>query len=287
MPWILGCGGCGLLIVIGIVAAIAFGAYAKRHRGQGGTGGDTTAVAAQDTAGTTLFTSSEDGLNETLRPHYLPFSFRYPSGWEVKERGSEPGDLNFVKVEKEQDGITAENFAVGYMSAPEGHESDPALMQQLLSQLQQQFSQQFPGFQRTSDDQLTLDGHRGSGFRFTAKMNDIDVYGRTDVIPVGNGRGLTIIMLGTPRNSGLGSVDDLGEKGGIPTIIRTFRIGEPGEAASSGQDTSTEPSSATGTDESKPEEGTPATNEQPSDQQQQPQGADSLPQIRRIQPLNP
>lgn len=291
MPWILGCGGCGLLIVAGIAAFLLIGALAKKRQ-HGGTG-DSTPIAAEDMQGTKLFTSSEEGLNETLRPHYVPFSFRYPDDWQVMETGTDPDNRNFVKVEKRNDDVTAENFAVGYMFAPPGHESDPEVLRQLVTQFEQQFASQFPNFQRTGDDHRTIAGHEATGFRFTARQNNIQIFGRFLVLPVGEGRGLSIIMLGTPQGSELRTVDDLGEKGGIPVILRTFRVGNEAASNSGADSTSgSEPSSDTsGTAEepssstSESEVGKPS--DKPSDDENATQEDTTLPQIRRIEPINP
>ncbi|HEV7588405.1 MAG TPA: hypothetical protein VGO40_09850, partial [Longimicrobium sp.] len=236
LPWALGCGGCGALIVILLVVFGAIGYFGKKNgRAARGAGTDTTQVSDADQRGTTLYTSAEGSLNDELRPHYVPFSFRYPDDWVVTERGDSSGGKNFVKVEKGENGFTAENFAVGYMFATPGHESDPELINQLLSQFEQQFSSQFAGFQRVGDDRMQLGGHEATGFRFTARVptaarGEVQVFGRVLVVPVGDGKGLSIIMLGTPVGSGLQSVDDLGVKGGIPVILRTFRIGDSAAA---------------------------------------------------------
>lgn len=276
MPWIIGCGGCGLVIILGFVAALLIPAIA-RHRGGGS--GDTK-----------TYTVVQDSLSPTLQEHYIPFSFSYPADWQVTERGNSAEGMNFVKVEKAKDGNTAENFAVGYLTYTEGQEGNQALLEQVLSQFQQQFAQQFPGFQRVSDDHITLDGHAGTGFRFTAKVNNVDVFGRVDVVPVANGRGLSLIMLGTPQGSDLTSVNDLGEKGGIPTILRSFKIGDaPAGEASQGttgttgttDDTTSSAPAGTSVDESSKPTDKPAS-EEPSQQQ-----GDTLPQIKRIEPLNP
>jgi hypothetical protein len=237
LPWALGCGGCGGLIVVALVVFGAIGYFGKKNgRGARGAGSDSTQVSEADQKGTTLYTSAEESLNDELRPHYLPFSFRYPDDWAVTERGDSVGGKNFVKVEKGENGFTAENFAVGYMFGPPGRESDPELIHQLLGQFEQQFSAQFSGFRRVGDDRMQIGGRQATGFRFTSTVQteargQVQVFGRVLVIPVGGGKGLSIIMLGTPIGSGLQSVDDLGVKGGIPVILRTFRIGDSATTA--------------------------------------------------------
>jgi len=89
---------------------------------------------------------------------------------------------------------------------------------------------------------------------------------------VGDGKGLSIIMLGTPVGSGLQSVDDLGVKGGIPVILRTFRIG--GEAGSDASDASTSDSTSSGDDAS-----IEPTDETPSE-------PDAKPGLKEIRPIN-
>ena len=248
-----------MVIVLGLVVVGLGILGSKKERAARGGSSDTTQVSEGDARGTTLYTSSEEGLNDDLRPHYLPFSFRYPDDWTVTERGDSAGGKNFVKVEKGENGFTAENFAVGYMFATPGHESDPDLISQLLGQFEQQFSAQFPGFRRVGDDRLQLGGHQATGFRFTATVQTrergrVQVFGRVLVVPVGDGKGLSIIMLGTPVGSGLQSLDDLGVKGGIPVILRTFRIGD-----SAGSDAGDVPATKPGGDDAgKPSDATPS-----------------------------
>jgi hypothetical protein len=286
---VLGCGGCGGLVVLGIVAALVIPALSRRAGGP--TAGDTASVAAADREGTTLFTSSPDGLNEDLSSHYLPFSFRYPEGWRVMEQGDQPDQKNFVKVEKGENGFTAENFAVGYMFATPGHESDPELIRQLLGQFQEQFAAQFPNFQRVGDDRLTISGRQATGFKFTSRVraeggDSVDVYGRVLVLPVGDGKGLSIVMLGTPVGSGLRGIDDLGVKGGIPVILRTFRLGRS-DAAASGEDASAPADSQAesgGKPSEKPGEGKPSGQDADAPP---PQDENQVDDSHTMQPLNP
>lgn len=56
MPMILGCGGCGLLIVLGAIAFFVIGAIGKRaseRHATGGNGTDTTIVAGDSTSAST------------------------------------------------------------------------------------------------------------------------------------------------------------------------------------------------------------------------------------------
>lgn len=292
MPWILGCGGCLGLVVIGFIALAALGYMGSKNQERGGSGRQ----GVVDTENTTLYTVTEDGLAENLRQYFVPVSFRYPSDWRVVQRGDEADAQNFVKVEKGAGGNTAENFAVGYLTIPEGHEDDSELLGNLLSQLEQQFSQQFPNFQRVGSDRMTLSGHQATGFRFTAKQNDVDIFGRVLLLPIGGGKGVSVVMLGTPLNSGLSSVDDLGEKGGLPTILRTLRVGGDVEAAGAADSSAAageeKPAAASDEPAGQTTDAAPADASQPSDDAQpaddsQPADNGGEPDIKEIKPLRP
>ncbi|HYH82073.1 MAG TPA: hypothetical protein VEX86_19860 [Longimicrobium sp.] len=286
LPWILGCGGCGLLLLIALAVFGGIGYIASLGERAGGDA-DTTVVAG-DEAGT-LYTGTEEGLNANLRSMFVPFSFRYPDGWAVVERGDAEDAMNFVKVERSNGGTTAENFAVGYLQLPPGREDDRELLGQLLSQLEQQFTQQFAGFQRVGDDRMTLDGRQATGFRFTGQQGEVKIFGRVLLLPVGDGRGLSIIMLGTPVGSGLSSLDDLGEKGGLPVILRSFRVGESAEGAGGTPAEGTDGAAAgtTGDDaaaEPAPSDDAQVTDDAPTDDAPV-EGAE--PDIQEIKPIKP
>jgi hypothetical protein len=285
LPWILGCGGCGLLFVIALVVFGGIGYFARKADRTAGADGKRTAV---DEANTTLYTATAEGLGSNLRDKFVPFSFRYPSDWTVKERGDADDAQNFVKVERSNGGTTAENFAVGYLTLPAGQENDPALLTQLLSTLEQQLTQQFSGFQRVGDDRMTLGGHQATGFRFTGKTGEVDIFGRVLLLPVGDGRGLSVVMLGTPIQSGLTSVDDLGEKGGLPVILRSFSVGEGAQGSATSDTTPTDGTSSESTVEDKPTspEETSASEAAPTDDDAPPADGGE-PDIKEIKPLNP
>lgn len=180
---------------------------------------------------TRTYTNGREELIPKLAENFVPFSFEYPATWKVLERGDQPDDANFVKVERgTPDGFTSENFAVGYMSLPPGRERNPAALRQVLDMLEGQFSQGFPNYRRVSDDRTTVDGREATGFRFAAHAEntprgDVDLWGRILLLPGDDGRGVVLMMLGTPIESELRGPEDVGEKGDLPIILRSFRMG--------------------------------------------------------------
>lgn len=180
---------------------------------------------------TRTYTNEREGLIPKLAENFVPFSFEYPATWKVLERGNEPDASNFVKVERgTPDGFTSENFAVGYMSLPPGSERNQAVLGQVLDALEGQFSQGFPNYRRVSDDRATIDGREATGFRFAAHAENtprgpVDLWGRILLLPGDGGRGVVLMMIATPIESELRGPEDVGEKGDLPTILRSFRMG--------------------------------------------------------------
>jgi len=138
-----------------------------------------------------------------------------------------------------------------------------------------------------------LGGHQATGFRFTGKMGEMDVFGRVLLLPVGGGRGLSVVMLGTPVQSGLSSVDDLGEKGGLPVILRSFSVGEGAQGSDTPEAASAEGASGEGTASESTVEDKPVSTEETSSSEAAPSDDDAPPadggepDIKEIKPLTP
>ena len=171
----------------------------------------------------TRYVNSKSGLTGKLAENYVDFSFDYPSSWKRDPEAGQAGSPNFVKVEGlTSDQITIENFAVGYSNAP------LSLMPQLAGQLSQQFSGGFPEYKKVSEGEVRVAGQDGYEFRFTShtsKPKELDFYGRVVLLPNAEGRnGAALIMLATSESPDVRGVDDLGEKGGLAVILRSFKF---------------------------------------------------------------
>lgn len=238
--WVaLGCVGCGGAAIAAMIALGAMGWLLSRGDGEQPGGGETPAVA------TATFVNSPEGLSGSLAEHFVPFTFEYPADWEVVETGRKPDASNFVKVEKEvEEGFTAENFAVGYLTLPAGAEGDREALRPLLDVARRQFAQSFPDFQAVGTGPAVLGGREGLYLTFSSRAEntprgDVDLWGRVFLIPAGGGRGVAVVMLGTPVGTELRGPDDLGRKGELPVIINSFRFGEATAAAPSGSPAAT------------------------------------------------
>lgn len=172
----------------------------------------------------TRYVNSKSGFTGKLEENYVEFSFNYPDSWKRDPEAGKGSSPNFVKVEGlTTDQITTENFAVGYCNAP------LALLPQLAAQLSQQFSGGFPEYEKVSEGEVRVAGLDAYEFRFTShssKTKELDFYGRVVLFPSAAGRkGAALIMLATSESKDVRSVDDVGEKGGLAVVLKSFEFG--------------------------------------------------------------
>lgn len=172
----------------------------------------------------THYVNLNSGFTGKLEENYVEFSFDYPTTWKRDPEAGKGSSPNFVKVENlTSDQITTENFAVGYCNAP------LSLMPQLAAQLSEQFSGGFPEYEKVSEGEVRVAGLDGYEFRFTShttKPKELDFYGRVVLFPSSGGRkGAALIMLATSESADVRSVDDVGEKGGLAVVLKSFKFG--------------------------------------------------------------
>ena len=228
-PWIIAGVGCLALIIVGIIALVGGLAYlGKKVQSTQAT----NVPAATRPTGTKQYVNARAGRTGDLAQHFVDFSFYYPDNW-VEDDSPEP---NFVRVERkisdeETGNFTLENFAVGWVSAS-GTALDKQLMPKLAAQFNEQFSTQFPNYQKISEGETKVGAYEGYEFKFTASKadtpkGDITLYGRVVALPppAGQQRGVALVMLATNLAPEIKSVDDVGVKGELPVILESFRFG--------------------------------------------------------------
>jgi hypothetical protein len=173
------------------------------------------------------YTNSKSAFTGKLAENYVEFSFTYPSSWKKDPKAGAGDSPNFVKVENEtSDQITLENFAVGYFTGQK------ALMPELSAQLSKQFSTSFPEYKQVSEGETHVGSYDGYEFRFTShsttgSKKPIDIWGRVVLLPGDEGRkGAALVMLATSESKDVRSVEDVGEKGELPSILSSFKFAE-------------------------------------------------------------
>ena len=234
-PWVLG---IVAVLGLGLVALLGIGGYALYKYGDknvstnanSNTGADTDADSADDVdiAGTEKYVNSRADKSGNLATHYVDFSFRYPDTWKV-DPSPEP---SFVRVERaNDDGGTIENFSVGWFSATGPVKGNKQLLSQVVNNLSGQIAGNFPGYEKVSEGFTKFGGYEGYELRFGRTAGGgakaLPYWGRVVVLPDPNGGkdGVSIIMLATGNSDEVEGASDLGIKGELPVIIKSFRLG--------------------------------------------------------------
>ena len=213
------------------VAALVAAALASFSlSGCGDKGGG--AAGAGGVATTHFVNSHDDAKSPGLAAHYIDFSFDYPSSWTVDPDTGTATASNFIKVSRQDAAKTdIENFAVGDFEASGNPEADKLLIPQMLNELEGQVAQGFAGYKRVDIGPATVAGQFAQQLRFTASPmvngKPLNMFGRGAMVPgpAGSKLGVVLVMLATDSGGEFHSVDDVGVKGQLPIILRSFKIG--------------------------------------------------------------
>lgn len=215
----------------------------------GGGSNSATNSAAASTP-THFVNAPADAKSPSLSANFVDFSFDYPSSWTVNPETGTATASNFVKVERnDPSGLTIENFAVGEFKGTGDSDQDATLMPQLLGQLEHQVST-MPGYKQISTDEATtVNGLSGYQLTFSATPTIGDkpgnLFGRMVIVPEpGTAKGVVLIMLGTDVGGELHSVADLGVKGQLPMILKSFKFPAAPAASDTNAAASDEPANS-------------------------------------------
>lgn len=227
-PWIIG-GVVGCLLLI-VVAVVLFGVAGYFISKSGGNSNVANTNSAPPDVETKRYVNSREGLSGTLAQNYVDFSFEYPADWKLDPK-PEP---SFVRVEKTgDDQITIENFSVGWLTTPPGASDNQQLLAQAVNQLSAQVSSNFPNYKKISDGPTEFNGYDGYELKFQGAANpntpnEIPFWGRIIVLPSesGDNKGVSIILLATGKADGVEGISDVGEKGELPIIVNSFKMGK-------------------------------------------------------------
>jgi hypothetical protein len=191
---------------------------------------------ADDKPGTKTYVNTKEGLNAKLTENYVDFSFDYPSTWKIADRSKDPE--NFVKVEcvrgEGKDAVIYESFAVGHFSSSGNAELDKQLVPQLLGLIDSQLKAGLPNYKKTSHGPTKFGNYDGTELRFSGEFKNPEkgttqqIWGRIIVLPdpKGGQKGAMLAIVGSPFGSELKEEKDLGVKGELPTIVKSFKLGK-------------------------------------------------------------
>jgi hypothetical protein len=181
------------------------------------------------------FANSQPNLEGKLAEHYFDFSFFYPNSWIVDRNAPKAGSSNFVRVERRlPPDFTQENFSVGWYTSQGTFAGDLPTYPQLVERLGGSISKSLPEYRKVSEGPTKVNSMDGYEFRFESlsrgtSKGDIQLWGRVIFLPPGvegEKTGATLSMLTTSLAPELSGVDDVGAKGELPIILKSFRFGK-------------------------------------------------------------
>ncbi len=185
--------------------------------------------------GTLPFKSKSDNLSENLKKHYVDFSFDSPDTWELTEAGQAKDAVNFVKIERNlpdrsKGDFSQESFAVGYFTPSGDAAKNAAQFPQIAAQLSAQLQKGFPDYKKISEGKTKIGDLEGYEFRFQSQFKKtartpMTVWGRVVLLPKPSSKkGVTLTMLASNLAPEIKSAADVGEKGQLPNILKSFKF---------------------------------------------------------------
>ncbi len=175
------------------------------------------------------FVNTRENLKGDLAKFYRGFSFYYPKEW-VKT----PGEKNFVDVaRKNESGIPIEQMLVSFYNSKGTFKADRESFAALVKETNQRLAGQIPNYRFVSEGEKIINGgwkvyemrFEGTIPAKTAGGESLKIFGRRLFMPAmrqGIKSGFVITMLATPLSPNVQTVNDVGEKGELRTILETF-----------------------------------------------------------------
>jgi hypothetical protein len=172
------------------------------------------------------FVNSSDNLDGKLAEHYLDFSFYYPNSWKKDPQAGVPGASSFVNVQQRLTRDTPERFAVGWYTSRGSLAADLPFFPKLISDFSTTFGKGYPAYRKLSEGQTKVNDYDAYEFRFQSVANDVTTWGRVIFLPPASGtNGATLFMLATSEQGDVTGAEDVGEKGELPLVLESFRLG--------------------------------------------------------------
>jgi hypothetical protein len=194
-----------------------------------------SATSAPTQSGMESFANSPQGLAGALKDNYVDFSFDYPATWDYKRESGDPAARNFVKVErrladKDKGDFTLENFAVGSLKMKSENARDTQRLAHALGEFSRQLAASYPQYKKVSEGATKVNAYNGYELRFESRMaqttrGPVTLWGRVVLLPhPKQDKGVTLIMLASSLAPNIKSAADVGVKGDLPAILKSFKF---------------------------------------------------------------
>jgi len=178
---------------------------------------------------TVFFENSKENLKGALLRHFVGFSVSYPQDWTKNNARN-----NFLDVAKKStDGKPVEQFLVSYYDSWGTFKMDEKIFPKLAEKSNKDLAKIIPNYQTMSTGETKVNGDlrayevkfQGGGKVENGEKNLI-IWGRRLWIPAdrpGTKNGYVVTMLATSLSPEINSVDDVGAKGDLGTVFKTFK----------------------------------------------------------------
>jgi hypothetical protein len=186
----------------------------------------------------TKFTNSRDKLTGSLSEHFVDFSLYYPNNWILDPKAGTSGSSNFFRASRyfqdKPDSYVLENMTVGWYQSNGTMQLDRPIFPNRVEYFNNQLQKDFPEYQKISEGETSINGLEGYQFTFKSTVRgtatgDVNFWGRVIFLPVGSESaksGVVLMMVSSSDLPEIKGVSDVGEKGELPVILKTFRFGE-------------------------------------------------------------
>jgi serine/threonine protein kinase len=183
---------------------------------------------------TIYFQNSKQNLKGDLLRNYIPFSLYYPKDWEVNavmEGGKNGTRGKFLDISKNApNGMLSEQMLISYYDSEGIYKNDSEKFPQLVKETNETLKKLIPNYQVLSEGETVINGWKGYEVKFqgggtTANGEKLIVWGRRLFIPAvraGLKSGYELTLLATSFSTEVKSVDDVGTKGELATVLETF-----------------------------------------------------------------
>ena len=185
----------------------------------------------------TQFANIETGLKGQLKQNYVDFSISYPPSWELQEYGREVNAQNFLKIEralpdKSNGDFTLENLAVGFFKHANNPQRNAELLPKTVKVLSDQFAAKLSNYKKVSEGKAKIGEYSGYQFLFTSTMKtpakgEVALWGRAVLLmEPKTTKGVALLMLASSLAPEIKGPADIGVKGELPSILKTFKFGK-------------------------------------------------------------
>ncbi len=178
-------------------------------------------------ANSIYFENSKDNLNNDLKKNFRGFSVYYPKTWERSR-----SENNFLDISrKDKDGIPKEMMVVTHYDSNGTFKTDESNFPILIEKSNRDLSALLPNYEVVSRGKTEINnGWKGYQVKFQGKSKladgrTLEVWGRRIWVPAarpGVKHGLVITMLATSLADKIKNLDDVGNKGDLGGILKTF-----------------------------------------------------------------